>query len=529
MEGGLNALTSQLTKVKSVKTKKLNALKKTIERFNVDQNNLELWEAMRQDKKVSDDTGEAFTILMDTCIFKMQEEIDAWTDKEKPCHLVSKHSNAQDALLAYTEDKDDLDEKYFELAGSFQARQLARMKLQSEASKDSRKLKSADSIKPGLASLKLSPTEFQVWMAKAEGWIVQSNFMIADVKVQKLYVNAVLDKEIQLKVEALPEYNLSDALQVLKLVEQIHDSSNPLFVKRTNFYAANRTSGETGSAYISRVRVLADLAKLKDMDHTEHVKFRVLRDLPVKIREKVIKDQSMTLDAMTVLVAEQEAMDIVNNSFKSDHQKQPVNKAQKPKEESMAALETKPKPPKQKKKTEGGARRGLPDEAYRMGCWICGEEHRRDLCQADRSSMVCNICGRTENHVTKVCLQQFAGATASGQPGGRPPTPQSGMVVMEERRTKKRSYAQVAGGGRPSSSPGTLHSPLSPSSCTAPGSAAQSAVPSANSGGCRQSAGPAAGPAPHRSRALQNAAALTADGASPSRPKLLLEVASPTA
>ena len=70
LEGGLNALTSQLTKVKSVKTKKLNALKKTIERFNVDQNNLELWEAMRQDKKVSDDTGEAFTILMDTCILK---------------------------------------------------------------------------------------------------------------------------------------------------------------------------------------------------------------------------------------------------------------------------------------------------------------------------------------------------------------------------------------------------------------------------------------------------------------------------
>ena len=73
LEGGLNALTSQLTKVKSVKTKKMNALKKTIERFNVDQNNLELWDAMRQDKKVADDTGEAFTILMDTCIVKMQE------------------------------------------------------------------------------------------------------------------------------------------------------------------------------------------------------------------------------------------------------------------------------------------------------------------------------------------------------------------------------------------------------------------------------------------------------------------------
>ena len=58
-----------------------------------------------------------------------------------------------------------------------------------------------------------------------------------------------------------------------------------------------------GLAFISRVRVLADLAKLKDMDHNEHVEFKVLKDLPVKIRKKVIKDHSMTLDAMTVLVA----------------------------------------------------------------------------------------------------------------------------------------------------------------------------------------------------------------------------------
>ena len=392
LEGGLSALTSQLTKVKSVKTKKLNALRKTIERFGADQNNLELWEAMRLDKKVADDTGEAFTILVETCVVKMQEELDVWTDKDKVCPLVSKQSNALDALNAYTVEKEELDGRYFELAGSFHARQHARMKSLSESKTDSKKLKSADAIKPGMASLKLSPSDFQVWMGKAAGWVEQSNFMIADVKVQHLYLNAVLDKEIQLKIEALPEYTLSDALQVLKLVERVHDSANPLFVKRTNFYAANRTGGEAGSAYISRVRVLADLAKLRDMDHNEHVKFKVLKDLPVKIREKVIKDQSMTLDAMTVLVAEAEAMDIVNNSLKSDHQKQPPGKGPKPKEDSMTALETKPKPPKQKKKAEEGPRRRLPDEAYKMGCWICGEDHRRDLCEADKSSMVCNIC-----------------------------------------------------------------------------------------------------------------------------------------
>ena len=71
LEGGLSALSSQLTKVKSVKTKKLNAFKKIIERFDVDQNNLELWEAMRLDKKVADDCSEAFSILVEICIVKM--------------------------------------------------------------------------------------------------------------------------------------------------------------------------------------------------------------------------------------------------------------------------------------------------------------------------------------------------------------------------------------------------------------------------------------------------------------------------
>ena len=76
----------------------------------------------------------------------------------------------------------------------------------SETKPDTKKVKSADAIKPGLASLKLSPSEFSVWAGKAAGWVHESNFMIADVKVQYLYLNAILDKEFQLKIEALPEY-----------------------------------------------------------------------------------------------------------------------------------------------------------------------------------------------------------------------------------------------------------------------------------------------------------------------------------
>ena len=121
--------------------------------------------------------------------------------------------------MPYTEDKDELDESYFEPTGSFHERQSARMKSQSESKSDTKKLKSADAIKPGMASLNLSPSGFQVWMGKVTGWVQQSNFMIADVKVQHLYLDAVLDKEIQLKIEALPEYDVPGALEVLKLAD----------------------------------------------------------------------------------------------------------------------------------------------------------------------------------------------------------------------------------------------------------------------------------------------------------------------
>ena len=196
--------------------------------------------------------------------------------------------------------------------------------------------------------------------------------------------------------------------------------------------------------------MLADLAKIADMDHKEHVKFKVLTDLRVKVREKVLRDPDMTLDDMTILVADVEAMDIVNNSLKHDQPKVTPGNGKKTKEDAMQAQgEVKPgKTVKPKKKNEDKLRRKLPDEAYKMGCWICGGEHRREMCDAEKSAMLCNICGKEASHVTAVCLQQFAGATAAGQPPGRPSTPgfQSGMVAMEERRYKKRSYAQVAGG-----------------------------------------------------------------------------------
>ena len=94
----MSALSLQFTKVKGVKTKKLNSLRKTIDRFEADQNNLELWEALRLNKKVADDCGEAYSILVETCIVKMQEKLETWTDKDKVSPMVSKMGSAQDEL-----------------------------------------------------------------------------------------------------------------------------------------------------------------------------------------------------------------------------------------------------------------------------------------------------------------------------------------------------------------------------------------------------------------------------------------------
>ena len=122
------------------------------------------------------------------------------------------------------------------------------VKSRSETKPDTKKVESADAINPGLASLKLSSSEFQVRAGKAADWVQESNFMIADVKVQHLYLKAILDKEIQLKIEALPEYFDSDALEVLKLVEKVHKAANALFAKCSNVYAAVKETAQDEEA-----------------------------------------------------------------------------------------------------------------------------------------------------------------------------------------------------------------------------------------------------------------------------------------
>ena len=113
--------------------------------------------------------------------------------------MVAKLAVAEAELGTYVADKEDLESGFYRLAGSFHERQKAENSLVAEKSRaehkpDTKKIKSADAIKPALASLRLSPTEFQIWSAKAAGWVKESNFFSAEVSVQHLYLNAIIDK-----------------------------------------------------------------------------------------------------------------------------------------------------------------------------------------------------------------------------------------------------------------------------------------------------------------------------------------------
>ena len=135
---------------------------------------------MQSNKESADDCGDAYSILVETCVARMQEELEAWTDKDKVSPLVARIDAAGEELGAFSKDRDKLELGYFELAGSFHERQSSMVRSQSEPKPDTKKVKSADAIKPGMASLKLSPSEFQVWAGKTAGWVQESNFMNAE-------------------------------------------------------------------------------------------------------------------------------------------------------------------------------------------------------------------------------------------------------------------------------------------------------------------------------------------------------------
>ena len=98
LDDGLSNLSQQITKVKRTKTSKLNSLRKGLERFDEDPNNLEVRKGLQVLKEKADNCGEAFTILTEACAAKMRKELDAWEDKDSECPMVAygcRHGGAQ--------------------------------------------------------------------------------------------------------------------------------------------------------------------------------------------------------------------------------------------------------------------------------------------------------------------------------------------------------------------------------------------------------------------------------------------------
>jgi hypothetical protein len=167
LDGGINVLSAQLTKVRSLKTKKLNTLRRTLERFKVDQNNLELWSALKLNREAAEESGTAYEVLMEVYMARMQEELDgAELGIDSP--MTAKMAIAATELGVYEGDTEALESSFYDLAGSFHERRNAENSLEksrAELQPSTKTIKAADAIRPPVASLRLSPTEFQIWAA----------------------------------------------------------------------------------------------------------------------------------------------------------------------------------------------------------------------------------------------------------------------------------------------------------------------------------------------------------------------------
>jgi hypothetical protein len=56
---------------------------------------------LQLNKESADNCGDAYSILVETCVARMQEELEARTDKDKVSPLVAKIDPAGDELRAF--------------------------------------------------------------------------------------------------------------------------------------------------------------------------------------------------------------------------------------------------------------------------------------------------------------------------------------------------------------------------------------------------------------------------------------------
>ena len=75
LEGGLTQLSGQVSRVKGQKTSKLNLLDRAIDRFEEDPYSVVVWRDVQTCKEKADDCCEAFTMLLETIIEALGNEL----------------------------------------------------------------------------------------------------------------------------------------------------------------------------------------------------------------------------------------------------------------------------------------------------------------------------------------------------------------------------------------------------------------------------------------------------------------------
>ena len=171
---------------------------------------MEIWKNVHVTKYKADDCGKAFWMLTEAILEAMRVKLGAWSG-EAECPLKVRFGAAMVELKTYEREEQKIDFKYFWLASGMQDRES--YVLVSNVKANVRKVKPADTVKPGCAALKVPQSQFQEWAAKARGWIQESNFMITEINVYYHYLNAILDRKVQQKGEALPEYAVRTLLK----------------------------------------------------------------------------------------------------------------------------------------------------------------------------------------------------------------------------------------------------------------------------------------------------------------------------
>ena len=146
LEGGLTQLSGQVSRVKGQKTSKLNLLDRAIDRFEEDPYSVVVWRDVQTCKEKADDCCEAFTMLLETIIEALGNELAASREGGEENPLQARMETVQHELDTFEVDRRRLYNKFFRLAGGIQV--VEDSIVVADVKVDVGKVKPADTIKP---------------------------------------------------------------------------------------------------------------------------------------------------------------------------------------------------------------------------------------------------------------------------------------------------------------------------------------------------------------------------------------------